>query len=437
MNPELRRNLWLDFSAHRLIAMPAVIALVTLLVLALSEKDGARHVAMAAGFGFFALVMVWGTRSAAESVLEEARSRTWDAQRMSSIGPWAMSWGKLAGATAFTWYGGTLCLALFVFAGAGRLDLPVLKTAAAMLAGALLLHGMALNVGLLAAQKGLAGRTSSGIVLPVLVVVLLGPATGWVTEIKGEVHWWGWQFRQIDFVLASAIVFAAWAVFGAYRSMCAELQLRTAPWALAAFLCFMAAYLAGFLALAPRRTLGAADAVFVCGLGVSLLAGYLLLFSERTGAMTLRRLVARFERRQWRRALEELPGWPVAIALALLCAAGTTLLAGRDTGEAVREIRGASLTLALFAVRDAALLHVFAFARQPKRVEAVTLLYLALLYWLVPSLLEALGAEALARIVLPKVFAQPGLAAAVIAAQAALAVTIAAWRWRRTSRLPA
>ena len=436
MNPELRRNLWLEFSLHRLLAMPAVIALVTLLVLALSERDGSRHIAIAAGFGFLALVMVWGTRNAADSVLEEARSRTWDAQRMSSIGPWAMTWGKLAGATAFTWYGGAMCVVLFVLAGSGRLEIPVLKTSVVMIAGAVLLHGMALNVGLLTAQKGLAGRASGALAYPVFAVVLLGPATGWVTEASGDVRWWGWQFRQIDFILASVIAFATWAAFGAYRTMCGELQLRTAPWALAAFLCFMAAYLAGFLAVAHQAALGGAEAVLVCGLGVSLAAAYALLFAERTGAMALRRLIARFERRQWRRALEELPGWPVAISLALLCAAGTALLDGAEPSAALREIRVASIALALFAMRDAALLHVFAFARQPKRIEAVTLLYLALLYWLVPALLEAAGAETLARLVLPNVFARPGSATAVMAVQAVLAVTIAAWRWRRNCRAP-
>ena len=54
-----------------------------------------------------------------------------------------------------------------------------------------------------------------------------------------------------------------------------------------------------------------------------------------------------------------------------------------------------------------------------------------LLYWLIPSLLEAIGAEALARLVLPDVFRRPGFAIAVMAVQAAIAVAIAVVRWRR------
>lgn len=428
MNPELRRHLWLEFSAHRLVATPVLIALVALLVFAMSDSNGLRPIAITAAYGFLSLVMLWGTHNAAQSVLEEVRSRTWDTQRMSSISPWAMTWGKLAGATSFTWYGGAICLVLFVLAGMGRLEIPVLKTAVVMLAGALLLQALALNVALIGAQRWATPRTSGGLVFLLLALVLLGPSIGFVTEAKDAMLWWGWQFLRIDFILASLIVFAAWAAFGAYRSMCSELQSRTTPWALVAFLAFMALYVAGFLAFRQPRALGPVEAILVSGLGASVALEYLLVFSERTGAMTLRRLMARAERRQWRRALEELPGWPIALAVALVCAAGMIVVAGPD-------MAGAAIGVALFALRDAALLHIFTFAHQPKRVEAVTLLYLALLYWLVPTLLDAMGAESLARLVLPNIFAPPGLATAAIAAQAALAVTIAAWRWRRNYRV--
>jgi len=431
MNAELQRHLWLEFSAHRLIATPLLIALVALLVLVISD-GGLAPVAMAAGYGFLGLVVLWGTHNAAESILEEVRARTWDTQRMSSIGPWAMTWGKLAGATSFTWYGGAMCLAVFVVAGVGRLEIAVLKTAAVMLAGSLLLHAMALNVALIGSRRAVAQRAPGGLLFFLFALVLLGPSIGLVTEAKGVLLWWGLQFPHIDFVLASLIVFAAWAVFGAYRSMCGELQSRTLPWALAAFLVFMALYLAGFFALGPKRTLGPLEAVLVCGLGVSVAAEYFLLFAERIGPMTLRRLLAHAERRHWRRALEDLPGWPIALAMALACATCMFLLPAGESAAPLAKIGGAGLGVALFALRDAALLHIFAFARQPRRVEAVTLLYLALLYWLIPALLEAMGAESVARIVRPNVFAEGATGAiAVIAAQAALATTIAAWRWRR------
>src|SRR5882757_10317865 len=59
-------------------------------------------------YWFFAVL--WGTRSAALSVVAEIRERTWDGQKLSSIGPWEMVWGKLFGATAANWFGALLCL---------------------------------------------------------------------------------------------------------------------------------------------------------------------------------------------------------------------------------------------------------------------------------------------------------------------------------------
>ena len=38
MNAEFRRNLWLELSTHRLIAMPAALALVLALVYAMSDE---------------------------------------------------------------------------------------------------------------------------------------------------------------------------------------------------------------------------------------------------------------------------------------------------------------------------------------------------------------------------------------------------------------
>ena len=100
MNAEFRRNLWLELSTHRLIAMPAALALVLALVYAMSDEPRESLAATSAWIAA-AFLGVWGVRSAAESVGEEMRNRTWDAQRMSALGPWEMTWGKLVGSAAF------------------------------------------------------------------------------------------------------------------------------------------------------------------------------------------------------------------------------------------------------------------------------------------------------------------------------------------------
>jgi hypothetical protein len=426
MNPELRRNLWLELSAHRLLATPALIGLVSALILVNSDGRGYGALATVAGFASLLLLAAWGSKLAADGIGDEARNRTWDAQRLTSIGPWQMTCGKLAGATAFAWYGGGLCLLVFIAAGVGQLSAPVLRLAGLIVAGSVLCHAVAFTGSLMAAQRNPATRSTNALVWMFVLLAVAGSARRWLTVDQGTVAWWGASHASVNFVLVSAMVFAAWAVFGAYRSMCSALHVPTTPWALVVFLCFVSVYLAGF---ASPSTGSVAGLVAVTGVGVSLAACYGLLFLEQTGAMTLRRLQMRISRRQWLAALQELPGWPVALLLALLFAIGTRFAALRDGGTWA--IADAAFVFWLFAVRDAALMHCFAFARQPRRVVATTVLYLALLYGLLPWLLKAFGAQALAGLLLPFSIEYSGPNTAVAAVQALIAVGIAAWRWRR------
>ena len=108
MNPELLRNLWLEASPFRLILIAGFLLLAFgASSVGLGGFASISSVALAL-YWFFAVL--WGTRSAALSVVGEIRERTWDSQKLSSIGPWDMVWGKLLGATCANWFGALLCL---------------------------------------------------------------------------------------------------------------------------------------------------------------------------------------------------------------------------------------------------------------------------------------------------------------------------------------
>ena len=423
MNPELRRNLWLELSVHRLLATPAIIGLVSLLILAGGDCQGRLALATVAGVAGLLLLAAWGSQAAADGVADEVRNRTWDAQRLTSVGPWQMTCGKLLGATAFAWYGGGLCLLVFVLAGLGQLPAPVLKLTALIVAGSVFCHAVAFNGALMAARRGPSQRNTSGLVWLGVMMLALGPARGYLAGSPAPIIWWGASYPAQDFALASAVAFAAWAVLGAYRSVCSALHVPTTPWALLVFLAFLGLYVAG---LVPASFGSGASRVAMAGAGVSLAASYGLMFVEPADAVTVRRLLMRARRRQWREALQELPGWPLALVLALLCVIGVWLMPAMDRYP--WPLAQAGFVIWLFAARDAALLHWFAFARHPRRVVATTVIYLALLYGLLPWLLSVLGADALAATLRPS---PGGLNTAAAAMQASVAVALAVWRWRR------
>jgi len=429
MNPELRRNLWLEFSTHRLIAVPLVIALATALIIASGTKDVADSISVAAASGYIAMMMLWGTHLAAMSVIEEAQERTWDAQRMSAIGPWAMTWGKLIGAPSFAWYGGVILLAIFMASSLLTQKIPVFKVALIMVISAVMLHAAALTGSVLAAHKNVTRRGTGMLFMLVLIFLVLIPASRFLDDFAQPIRWWRRSFTTADFVLGSVCAYTCWAVLGAYRAMCNELEIRTLPWALPAFIAFSAVYCGGFAVNTHRG--GDIGAVLLAGVFLSMAFTYLMMLGEPSGAAVWQRLRTRVRAAQWKRALQELPIWMLALAVGLVFAAAA-ILAPFTPGHSgvLREIGLAPLALMLFGLRDAAILQFFALARRPRRVEAATLFYLMLLYLLVPSLLSGISLDTAASIVRPNIVERPVFATVVLAVQSAIAIALAWWRWR-------
>lgn len=429
VNPELRRNLWLELSLHRLLALPVAFALLFVLIRVLAGEDAPRALSVAASLIFVGFTAIWGGIQSGESVLGELRGRTWDGQRLSALEPWTMTWGKLVGAPAFGWYGGAICIALYLVFSPEQ---DRFAHAALMFASAVLLHSMALIGGVTAARRGMVRSSASGWMLG--VVFLFGiPWASLLASGEEDVLWWGIGRLRIDFWLASCVVFAAWGVFGAHRLMCQELRVRTTPWAWAAFLMFIAAYIAGFGIRASDSIGKQANVFLIAGLIVTLAAIYPLVLTEATGAMVVRRVLLRIRARDWRRAMQETPLWPVTLALAFVFCMATVLFAGPrgDDKSVFGAVVLAPVPLFLLVLRDVLLYLFFALARQPRRAEAATIFYLMLLYWLVPMLLHAWGAGNIAELVLPPFWERPGQAAGVAAVQAALVGAAALWRWRR------
>lgn len=433
MNPELRRNLWLELTTHRLVAMPGVLVLVFAMVVATSTDWPPALYSTAVGL-FLVLVHLWGARQASEAVTEEVRDRTWDWQRLSALAPWEMAWGKLAGATAFTWYGAAFCLlamGVAVANGAGRGHAGSLALAVGLVASGIALHGALLAASLQAARKDsrLGYRLGTAMLVPALLVAgsfwFMGSHAG---RDAGVVSWMGENLERITFLALSALAFAGWAVLAAYRQMCAELRTRTLPWAWPLFALFLSWYLAGFM---PRGIDTRASFITVAFFTAVALT-YYALFTDRITAMSLRGLVVHGQAGQWRRVIEEMPLPVPTLALAILWAAlAPWAISQYPFGSAFQKLAAYPVALVLFLVRDTGLLAFFCLGPKPRRVEGVTLLYIVLLDWVLPALLRAIGLGAVATALVPIGVLDGWQAALVSAIQAALVWAAVAWRWHR------
>ncbi len=430
MNPELRRNLWLELTTHRLVAMPAVLLLVFALFF-FTETENWRTALFGAATGVFVvLVHLWGTRQASDAVTDEVRERTWDWQRLSALTPWQMAWGKLFGATAFTWYGAAWCVIAMIATSIAYGIARTMWLALVLVASGLAIHGGAMAASLQASRKDsrLGHRIGTALLLP----ALFGAAAFFAFATRAgasETRWFGRDYDAIVFTAVSVTLFAAWGVLGAYREMARELKLRQLPWAWPAFALFLAAYCAGFFPSA----VGAAPGFVMAGLFSTLGLTYYALFTDYMTAMTLRRLVARAGTGDWKYALQELPLWGTTLALAIPFAivAPWALAEALPFGSWPRVITLFPLAMVLMAVRDAGIMVFFTLSKRPRRVEGVTMLYIVLLAWVIPGLLKVTGLGLLAALVMP--FGSMGgwQAALAMGVQAAIAWAGVAWRWRK------
>jgi hypothetical protein len=402
-NPELRRNLWLELTPHRLFAMPAVLLLAFVLAYVLGRREGVETAAFVALGLFVAMSTLWGSQLAANSIVDEFRDKTWDTQRMSSLGPWTLAWGKLAGANVFTWYGGAICIGAFVVFGAlGDLDrLPIAATALLACGVAVLTHSLSMFLALIMDSTTSRRRTPPNIVV---VLLLLMVFSQYLHVIYGRepTIWYGMVLDPTWFGVISIWLFAIWATVGVYRALCAELQVRTSPTAWLGFAAFLSLYFAGF---AVGRRPGDTLPLFAyVGFFVTLSMTYLSAWWERRDIVTIRRFALHWRTSSRKRALQEMPCWlataPFAIGLALFLALGTpTPPAPFDRLPA-----GFAFGLRLYALRDLGLLYFFSLARAPRRAELTTIVYLAVVYWLLPAIFDAAGLDSLAKLFLPPVW---------------------------------
>lgn len=424
INPEFKRNLWLQFSLHRAFVTPVLLGL-TFLVVNVEELPKLGAVL------FMGIVWFWGARTVTASVMDEFRDKTWDQQRMSALQPWTMTWGKLFGATSFNWYAGLLCLAAVFVA---ELMFNSVATAAihalTLIAIGVLVHASALAVNLHMAGKAGTSLIQRGGIGWVIVLLVL-PSMPWLLALNQEsILWWGTAYQQNRFLLGSSVFFALSAVFAAWRVMSNALQVRTLPWAWPLFACIVSFFIAGFGEKASMPYL-----VFVA-LAVSAAMTYAALFSEPNHSAVWQRVIVRFQAHDWHGLFEHLPVFVTTLLLLFFYSIATLWMKNTSAFSDKLDIAAGhlsfiSFTLAFMVLRDACIFLFFMFSNNPKRAEATTLFYLIIINGLLPFLAKVAHLSAVYYSLLPLDPLQIW-SPVIMAFHAVIAASLLVWRWRVT-----
>ena len=429
MNPEFRRQLWLQFSPIRLALMP-VLLLACFAAVALADGLPRRDAMAALGAVLF-MGLVWGmgTLAAGSSIMDEMTDRTWDQQRMSAMQPWAMTWGKLAGASAYGWYGGALCLLVAIPSGLmGEHRAQVGLASLGLILTGIFLPALLIAVNLQFVKVG--GRMARrGGVWTLLLLVMWGLGPLFATLRNGGVVWWQQPFNPFEFAVASMALFALCALVAAWRSMAEVLAVRQLPWGWPALALLTTTYLAGFATDPPLPVFA------VAGLATCLALTYFALLTEPQPRPLWQRIVTRMADQQWRAALQQLPRWPTTLALALPFAVWVMLSADAPSsarGHLLEQLRWQPLCVLLLLVRDCALALFFAFEPRSRRPLLGFFVLMFVLYGLLPWFIGVAGSPTLMGLVQP-MLAAGGFALVVAMAHAVLALVLLIARWKATA----
>lgn len=435
ISPEFRRNLWLEMSPYRLISMPLVLGAVFYLAYVSDNYQLGKGVSTAAAGLFFLISMVWGTKLASESIMNEIRDHTWDGQRMSVITPWQLTCGKLFGSTAYAWYGALICICFYGLSTPDRDPGQAFKTMLVLLLSAVLAHAVSLLASLITIQKERKFNKSQTAVILLLGIVVAGPFISMALNRTTSVSWFNVSYDEIDFLLGSVLAYTVWAVVGVYQMIRLELQMKNAPWIWFCFVLFSMLYVAGFYHGAPqlgKQALSYVAPAFLAAYCVSLGAIYFMAFAERKDILSLQAVVRLASAGNWSRFLERAPRWILTLPVAISAGSAVVIAAGAGGPGTSGSIAWFVLASLLFMARDMGILLFCNLGQNARRADMLSVLYLVLLYGIFPATLSAMKMADATLLFWPRVDLQPfsGCVAALLEALAMGFLVAVRWQKR-------
>lgn len=414
-NPEFRRHLWLELTPQRMLTTLSFVVVILLLCFTtLGAQTRYSIAALLSLTGFIGFAIFLASFQVSQALVMEVNSNTWQFQRMSSIGPWQMSWGKIFGATIFQWYAASLCmLCYFVFAkiaGWSGITFQILL----LIGTALLSQTISFLTTLLALQKRSELKVRRVNLFSFALLFVLAYSVGNSSALLSKsmksftIHWHNYQFSGKAFLLLSLFVFVLWGFLGVYRVMRKELMFPNAPWAWVGFVLFLMSYVSGFLNTIQAnvfptnfRLLNPAliqSATFLSKLFLSFVIGviltYSVLFFEPKDPVVFRRWLKSLRTAQWKQLAQLTPAWAYTLIITcavLLLAIIYPIALPKGSDVFVTRSKIGCFSLALFMLRDAGMFLFFSFSLKSKRADVAALSYMLMMWIFLPALLQAVS----------------------------------------------
>jgi hypothetical protein len=461
VNPEFRRNVWVQFTWTRLLAAPLLTVIVCYAFLLAFDHDYRRLQDIAEFVGGSVIVGLWGTRRAADSLAEEVSGGTWESQRMSGLGAWQMTWGKLIGSASFVWYCASIALLVVLWASnrieaAGGIGRPPLEVAFDFYIGGLVAQAAAFSIALLLLRKAAQYRR---------LTITLAQTCGFLVFflfVRGDLSaQLSARFRasgissteffgiggshDLDTARVVAIAIGwLWSIIAAYRLMRTELQYRTLPWVWTLFLVFV--LVVGSAAPISGSTYGWLGLPFL----VFVLLTYLSFFADNRDPVRYRWALLALRDGNWFEVVSAVPWWIISYLFAVIAAVVIAwslpdFLGMEPTRIPTPAVRmfimavqhpSASLALVLlFMLRDLLVMLWLSCSPWRAKADVAGIIYLALVYWPLAAILWISGLPHLLPVVAPIATGSMGADFVPIGIEVAFAMFLFYARWREITKL--
>lgn len=424
-NPEMTRNLWIEFNKRRLIAMPLGILAVFIVAYLRNGNQVDHKIAWVFILIYAVLTFLWGTKQAAESVVREVNLGTWHQQKMSTIGAWQMVWGKLLGSTVLVWYGNLFCFFFWWYTIKDYIkNYDFWCYLGLMIAFGFLSHA----VTMLASLYSMRYRHSFEkfevmfyqflgllVTLPMLWPELWGGHFGLKKLGKdllaqGNLMWYGEKYPITPFVLVVLSAAILCALLGLYFLMRAEFLIDNSPLIWFSF-ALLLVLLIGGLDKAPENYAVYYRFPVVPGyaiaFNVALGMMYVLACGESRDALRLHLLKYYISSKQWQRFLAIIPRTIITIPIVILAAVkvmiNTRLPFEGESGVELMTIVPYCIWAAVFfMLRDMGIIYLFSIKNKGRNNDTLTAILIILAtYTLLPAFFISKNYDLIAGFFLP------------------------------------
>jgi len=407
-NPELQRNIWSELTMQRLVLMPSIAIVILLLITISVETSNLIDVLITVSYiAGGAILILWGSKVAHDSIINEYNERTWDWQRMNALSSHQLLKGKLFGATAFNWYGGLICLSFWLFFSIvkGESDLfDIGVNFLSVIILAITLMCLSMIIALLRIRKGSArNRFKSGSIF--FLIVLIGGS--FLGEIFLSMNGNGGLYGQgLTLHFFENLFYAIWTIIGVNQALRHELNYKNSSKLWYLFLITSAIFKGFVLAeqFDDRRNL-----FFFMILSFTIQAliySYLLLLFESKEPLKFKVLINKIKERDWKYLNYKAPLWSLTFPLIFIGVIATWLSFdlryfiskyGLDINPLIYSFKNSltksdtfaiSAAIILFVLRDFMLMFLISMTSFKKRTNGAFLLYLFILYCLMPLLVK-------------------------------------------------